>query len=128
MPQDIKIHGSREETLEGKTFTPANLQELSDAIDQAFDYRGDITLTLKDNRVIEGFLFNRDASHKKIELFVKGSAEPLILHYPQIISLAFTGEDTANGKSWEAWTTKKETERQAEAEKLRQASLARGEL
>ena len=128
MPQDIKIHSSREETLEGKTFIPTNPKELSEAIDQAFDYRGDITLTLQDNRSIEGFLFNRDASLKKVEIFVKGNSEPIIIHYPQIVGIAFTGEDTANGKSWEAWMTKKATERQAEAERERQAALARGEL
>ena len=128
MPQDIKIHGSRETTLEGKTFTPHNSQELSDAIDQAFDYRGDVTLTLKENQILEGFLFNRDIDQKKLELFIKGNSEPVTLHYSQIISIAFTGEDTANGKSWEAWMTKKAAERKVEAEKARQAALARGEL
>lgn len=128
MPQDIKTHGHREESLQGRNFKPATPQETAEAIDQAFDYRGDVTLTLKDNQLIEGFLFNRDADQQQIEIFVKGNTSPLVLNYSQIAGIAFTGEDTANGKSWEAWMAKKASERAAEAEKERQAALARGEL
>ena len=128
MPQDIKIHGHREDSLQGRNFTPANSKELAEAIDQAFDYRGDVTLTLKDNQVIEGFLFNREPDQQQLEIFIKGNTSPLVLNYSQIQGIAFTGEDTANGKSWEAWMTKKASERAADAEKERQAALARGEL
>lgn len=128
MPQDIKTHGHREASLEGKTFTPANALDLTEAIDQAFDYRGDVTLTLKDGQKVEGYLFNRDAAQQQIEIFTKGNTSALILNYSQIQKIAFTGTDTANGKSWEAWMAKKASERQAEAEKERQAALARGEL
>ncbi|MEZ5404778.1 MAG: hypothetical protein R3F23_01010 [Verrucomicrobiia bacterium] len=128
MPQDIKTHGHREASLQGRNFQPASLQETSEAIDQAFDYRGDVTLTLKDNQVMEGYLFNRDTDQQQVEVFVKGNSTPLTLNYSQIVGIAFTGEDTANGKSWEAWMTKKASERTAEAEQARQAAIARGEL
>ncbi|MBX7158334.1 MAG: hypothetical protein K1X66_08120 [Verrucomicrobiae bacterium] len=128
MPQDIKTHGHREASLQGRNFQPASPQETAEAIDQAFDYRGDVTLTLKDNQVIEGYLFNRDANQQQVEIFVKGNASPLVLNYFQIAGIAFTGEDTANGKSWEAWMAKKASERTTEAEQARQAAIARGEL
>ncbi|MCZ6780213.1 MAG: hypothetical protein O7C73_01055 [Nitrospirae bacterium] len=45
-----------------------------------------------------------------------------------MVSIAFTGEDTASGKSWEAWAAKKESERCAEAQKVAEAASARGHL
>jgi len=51
-----------------------------------------------------------------------------IIRYSEIASIAFTGEDTANGKSWEAWVSKKESERKAEAERVAADARARGHL
>ena len=52
-------------------------------------------------------------------------------YYPRaarIAALAFTGEDTANGKSWEAWVSKKESERRAEAARVEADARTRGHL
>ena len=48
--------------------------------------------------------------------------------YTEVVSIAFTGEDTASGKSWEAWVAKKESDRCAEAKKVAEAASARGHL
>ncbi len=42
--------------------------------------------------------------------------------------IAFTGEDTANGKSWEEWVSKKESERRVEAAKVEADARSRGYL
>ena len=36
--------------------------KLADGIEQAFDYRGDVTVTLRTGEKIEGYIFDRDAS------------------------------------------------------------------
>ena len=42
--------------------------------------------------------------------------------------LAFTGEDTATGKSWEAWITKKESERRKDIDRAAAEAKSRGHL
>jgi len=130
MPADIKTHPSNRPTsLQGSVFTFQSDTERYEAIDKAFDYRGDVTLTVV-NEQVEGYIFNRDpkAVPPRIEVFVKGSDEPRIIPYADIKAIAFTGKDTADGKSWDAWVNKKETERQAEAERIKAESEAQGHL
>lgn len=114
-------------TLQGRTFIPASDAELAEAIDRAFDYRGDVTLTLDDGSVTEGYISNRDARSRAIDFFPRDGGMTH-LTYSRIRAVAFSGQDTADGKSWEAWMTKKADHRKAEAERLRQEAIARGEL
>jgi len=131
MPADIKTHPStqRQPSLEGAVFTFQSEADRIEAIDKAFDYRGDVSLTLR-NEQVEGYIFNRDskASPPRIEVFLKDSDEPRIIPYADVTAVAFTGKDTANGKSWEAWVSKKESERKAEAERIRAEAEAQGHL
>jgi len=130
MPADIKTGpGARPATLQGAVFVFQNEQERIEAIDKAFDYRGDVTLQVNGESV-EGYIFNRDASARppRVELFIKDSDEPRIVPYADIESIAFTGRDTADGKSWDAWVSKKAEQRRAEAEKLAAEAAARGHL
>jgi hypothetical protein len=123
------VSGGRLASLEGSVFTCQSEADRIEAIDKAFDYRGDVTLQVR-GETIEGFIFNRDASAKppRIEMFIKGSDEPRIIPYADVESIAFTGKDTANGKSWDAWVSKKAAERQAEAERLAAEAAERGHL
>ena len=131
MPAEVKTHpGShRPASLQGAVFTFASDKERFEAIDKAFDYRGDVTLTLTGEQ-IEGYIFNRNAkaSPPRIEVFVKGSDEPKIIPYADVTAIAFTGKDTADGKSWDAWVSKKESERKAEADKIKAEAEAQGHL
>lgn len=117
-------------SLEGRVFKPASLAETAEAIELAFDYRGDVTLTLQSGESVAGYLFNRqitaDASY--LELFPADRPEVLRITYQDVAAVAFTGEDTANGKSWEAWVSKKESERRVEAEKVEADARMRGYL
>jgi hypothetical protein len=130
MPGEVKTHPeSRSTSLEGVEFTFKNEADRIEAIDKAFDYRGDITLTLN-NEQIEGYIFNRDARARppRVEVFIKGSDEPRIIPYADIVAITFTGKDTADGKSWAAWVSKKESERKAEAERIKAEAEAQGHL
>ena len=117
-------------SLEGRVFRPSSHVELAEAIELAFDYRGDVTLELKSGESVIGYLFNRDAADSApwIELFPADYPAPRRIAYADIAALAFTGEDTANGKSWEAWVSKKESERRAEAARVEADARTRGYL
>lgn len=128
---DTKNHtASAAGSLEGRAFRPASRSELGEAVELAFDYRGDVTIELTSGESVVGYLFNRDAagSDPWIELFPADNSAPLRIPYAKIASLAFTGEDTANGKSWEAWVSKKESERRAEAARVEADARTRGHL
>jgi hypothetical protein len=130
MPADVKsAPAPRATSLEGSVFIFQNDQERIEAIDKAFDYRGDVTLSVR-GETVEGYIFNRDshASPPRIQMFLKGSEEPQVIPYADINSIEFTGKDTANGKSWEAWVSKKASERKAEADRIAAEAAAQGHL
>jgi len=102
--------GTIHESVQGWVPKLATEEELRIALEKAFDYRGDVTLTLKDNSKIEGYLFDRVTGSSLTTSFVrvlpKDSTQKLKIAYANIAALAFTGRDTAAGKSWEAWVGK----------------------
>ena len=102
--------GTVHESVQGWVPKLATEEELRVALEKAFDYRGDVTLTLKDNSRIEGYLFDRTTGSSLTTSFVrvlpKDSNQKLKICYAEIAALAFTGRDTAAGKSWEAWVRK----------------------
>jgi hypothetical protein len=110
---------STRETLEGFVPELAGEEELRAALEQAFDYRGDVTLTLKGGEVLVGYLYDRRTgatlSTSLVRVLLKEGGRRNI-SYSEIAALAFTGRDTAAGKSWEAWVKKFE-EKKAAGEK-----------
>lgn len=102
--------GTLHETVQGWVPQLATEEELRVALEKAFDYRGDVTLTLKDNSKIEGYIFDRVAGKTLTTSFVrvmpKDANQRLKVPYANIAALSFTGKDTAAGKSWEAWVRK----------------------
>lgn len=127
---DSKLHGPEAQSLEGRVFKPSNPKELAEAIEQAFDYRGDVTLQLVSGLKVEGYLFNRNPTGSRpfLQLFLKGQAGEQIVEYGDIVSISFSGKDTASGKSWESWVAKKESQRREEAERAAEEARARGHL
>ena len=102
--------GAEHAVLEGWIPPLASEQELREALEQAFDYRGDVTITLKTGVRIEGYIFDRrsrpELHNSVVRLLPRNSAERVSVPYSEIACLAFTGRDTAAGKSWEAWVRK----------------------
>jgi hypothetical protein len=112
--------GTAHERLEGWIPALASEEELRLALEKAFDYRGDITITRKDGTKIEGYLFDRRAGatlkDSVVRLYPRNSNEKVSVSYADIAALAFTGRDTAAGKGWEAWM-RKYSEKKARGEK-----------
>jgi hypothetical protein len=113
--------GTVHENLEGWIPSLATEQEIREALEKAFDYRGDLTLTLKNGEKIEGYIFDRRNDGRTLaecilRMIPKGRAEKIRVPYSDIAALAFTGKDTAAGKSFEAWV-KKYREKKAAGEK-----------
>jgi len=112
--------GVEHEKLEGWNPALASDEDLRQALEKAFDYRGDITITRKDGSKIEGYLFDRRSAatlkDSVVRLYPKNSNDKVSISYADIAALAFTGRDTAAGKSWEAWM-KKYAEKKASGEK-----------
>jgi hypothetical protein len=112
--------GTAHEQLEGWIPSLASEDEIRNALEKAFDYRGDVTITRKDGLKIEGYLFDRRTAatlkDSIVRLLPKNVREKISISYADIAALAFTGRDTAAGKSWEAWM-KKYAEKKAAGEK-----------
>ena len=113
--------GFAHENLEGWIPALATDAEIREALEKAFDYRGDLTLTLKDGQTVEGYLFDRRCEGDNLSdcyarLMPKDSTEKRKIRYNEIAAVAFTGKDTAAGKSFEAWV-KRYNEKKAAGEK-----------
>lgn len=123
LPHDLEF-------LQGRNFRPQSVADVADAIELAFDFRGDVTLELTSGELLEGYVFNRRAKGESpsLDFFPGGKQASLEIFYRDIVGIAFTGEDTAAGKSWEAWVAKKESQRRAEAEQAAAAAQARGHV
>ena len=125
-PDEIEVAAGRErEQLEGWIPTLATEAEVREALEKAFDYRGDITITRKDSTQVQGYLFDRrtgptlDSSYVRIMPSNSGNKQQptkLSIPYSDIAALAFTGRDTAAGKTFDAWV-KKYWEKKAAGEK-----------
>ena len=120
-PEELEHAPGRErENLEGWIPGLASNEEIRVALEKAFDYRGDITITLKSGEKIEGYIFDRrtgtSLTDSLVRLFPKSSNQKVSISYADIAALAFTGRDTAAGKTWEAWM-KKYSEKKAAGEK-----------
>lgn len=110
-PEALEIApGFAHERLQGLIPTLASEEELRTALEKAFEYRGDITITCKDGSLIEGYVYDRRAAATLDESLVRvlpanGSGR-VSIRYADIAALHFSGRDTAAGKSWEAWVRK----------------------
>jgi len=120
-PEEIEHATGRErENLEGWIPELASDAEIRAALEKAFDYRGDITISLKSGDKIEGYIFDRrtgtSLSDSVVRLYPRTGNQKISIPYSDIAALNFSGRDTAAGKSWEAWM-KKHSEKKAAGEK-----------
>jgi len=104
------VDGRDRSQIEGWIPELATEAELRDAMEQAFDYRGDVTITRKDGSRVAGYIFDRRSgptlAESLVRLIPQNSTQKISIAYSDIAALAFTGRDTAAGKSWEAWVRK----------------------
>ena len=107
-PDQLEVApGKERETLQGWIPNLASDEEVREALEKAFDYRGDVSITRKDGTKVEGYIFDRisgdSLEHSFIRLLPKDSNERVKIYYAEIAGLSFSGRDTAAGKGWEAW-------------------------
>ena len=107
-PDEIEVIAGRDrENLEGSIPTMATDAEVRDALEKAFDYRGDVTITKKDGSVVEGYLFDRQGGPTLKDSFVRlipsKERNKVTLAFSEVAALTFSGRDTAAGKTFEAW-------------------------
>jgi hypothetical protein len=114
------VPGFERENLQGWIPQLANEADVRAVIEKAFDYRGDVTITRKNGAEITGYLFDRrigpTLATSVVRLILATSNERPQIPYSEIAAIAFTGRDTAAGKSYEAWV-KKYWEKRAQGEK-----------
>jgi hypothetical protein len=120
-PEELEVApGTVHEKLEGWVPSMATAEEIRVALEKAFDYRGDVTITKKDGTIVEGYLFDRRTgatlADSVVRLFPKDKEEKVAIRYDEIAALNFSGKDPAAGKSWETWL-KKYQEKKAAGEK-----------
>lgn len=111
-PDDLEVMAGRErENLEGWIPGLASEAETREALEKAFDYRGDVTLTLRSGETVEGYIYDRRTGKDLADSLVrvmpsKGDRARRSIAYGDIAAVAFTGRDTAAGKTFEAWVRK----------------------
>ena len=101
------VPGTEHEVREGWVPELAGEEDVRQALEKAFDYRGDITITLKNGEKIEAFVFDRRTgatlADSWIHYFTPKAPEKRKLSYAEIARLEFSGKDRAAGKHWEDW-------------------------
>ncbi len=114
------VDGRAYENLEGWIPELASEEDLRLALEKAFDYRGDISLTLKNGETIEAFVFNRltgnSLATSYVQYFTPTATDKRKVSYADIARIEFSGKDRAAGKHWEAWL-QKYAEKKAAGEK-----------
>ena len=118
---DASTGGAAHAQLQGWIPSLATPDEIRLALDKAFDYRGDVSLTLRNGRTIEGYIFDRRSEGPSLDyclvrMFPKDGSPKISIRYSDIARLEFSGRDTAAGKSFELWV-KRYQERKARGEK-----------
>jgi hypothetical protein len=112
--------GREREQLEGWVPELASDSEVREALEKAFDYRGDVTITKKDGATVVGYLFDRRSGSSLHNSFVRiiptNEKTKVNVAYGEIAAIVFSGRDTAAGKTFEAWV-KKYWEKKAAGEK-----------
>ncbi len=117
-PDELELApGTKHENLEGWIPEMATQAEVFDALEKAFDYRGDVTLTRRDGSRIEGYIFDRrkgsSLADSIVKLYPVNSSEKLSVAYADIARLEFSGKDRAAGKHWENWVQQYEKKKAA---------------
>lgn len=113
--------GTTHEMLEGWVPALGTDADVRDALEKAFDYRGDLTILLKDGGKIEGYVFDRKRRTPALEdcivrIMPRDRPEKIAVRYSDVAALSFSGRDTAAGKSFAAWV-KKYNDKRAAGEK-----------
>ena len=110
-PDELEIvPGFQHQPLQGWVPPLQSEEEIREALEKAFDYRGDVRITRKDGSVVDGYLYDRRSgptlSDSSVRLLPVDGSPRVNIAYADIAALKFSDRDPAAGKSWEAWVRK----------------------
>ncbi len=112
MPQETKTAAEPTErtSLQGIVATRDDEQALLKALEQAFDYRGDVTITVASNDEITGYIFDRRTgstlADSTVRVLTAQDDNPRVIRFADIAGLTFSGKDAAHGRSFDTWVKK----------------------
>src|SRR5579862_1455233 len=97
-PDQLEVApGFAHEGLEGWIPELASEEDLRQALEKAFEYRGDVTMTLKNGERIEAYIFNRSTgvtlADSYVQYFTPKAEEKRRVSYADIARLEFSGKD-----------------------------------
>lgn len=99
-------HEPAPQSHRGARFDGLTPEQRVQVLGEAFDYRGDVTLLLDDGSSLSGYVFSVEpkAAEPHLRLFpADPAAAKLRIPLSRIKGVEFSGRDTADGRSWEAW-------------------------
>jgi hypothetical protein len=110
-PDQLEVApGFTHERLQGWIPQLASEDEIRDALEKAFDYRGDVKITRKDGSIVEGYVYDRKVgatlANSLVRMLPANGSPRVNIPYSEIAALVFSDRDPAAGKSWEAWVHK----------------------
>ncbi|MBC7834601.1 MAG: hypothetical protein H7Y88_05810 [Phycisphaerales bacterium] len=118
MPQETKskaeVGGNHAPSVAGLVAEITHPDMAADVLEQAFDFRGDVTLTLTNGTIASGYLFDRvrapsPNSPSPRDAFVRlmpPDGPNLTVAYSDVRRIEFSPRDPAAGKSFETWMKK----------------------
>jgi hypothetical protein len=81
---------------------------IEEQIEKAYDFRGHVTVILRDGKTLVGFLYNRvTGADAYIELYPKDKPGSVKFAYTEIAKVDCTGEDCAAGDSYQDYLKRK---------------------
>ena len=110
-PDELEVvPGFQHQQLQGWVPPLESEEMIREALEKAFDYRGDIRITRKDGSVVDGYLYDRrygkTLADSLVRLLPADGSPRVNIPYSDIAALKFSDRDPAAGKSWEAWVRK----------------------
>ena len=104
------VPGFQHQLLQGWVPSLESEETIREALEKAFDYRGDVRITRKNGGVVDGYLYDRRSGKTLADSLVRilpADGSPRVsIPYNDVAALKFSDRDPAAGKSWEAWIRK----------------------
>ena len=110
-PNELEVApGFQHEPLQGWVPPLESEEAIREALEKAFDYRGDVRITRKNGSVVDGYLYDRRSGKTLADSLVRilpSDGSPRVsIPFTDVAALKFSDRDPAAGKSWEAWVRK----------------------